>query len=231
VTDRPLAIEVRGLAVSYGEGRLRQPVLRDLALDVPRGCVLAVTGPSGSGKSTLLSVLGGLERPEAGSVVVAGQDLATLGPRALTRYRREHVGFVFQSFHLLPGLTVVENVEAGLEPLRLARSDLRRRAAEALDAVGLGALHDRFPRELSGGEQQRVGVARALAKDPPLLLADEPTGNLDEASARDVLDRMLAAVERREGRTTVVLVSHDAAVVARASRVVRLREGHLEATR
>jgi putative ABC transport system ATP-binding protein len=230
VAAEPL-VRVRDLVVSFGEGRLRRPVLRGLALEVARGSVLAVTGPSGSGKSTLLSVLGGLERPDAGSVEVEGKDLATLSGRELTRFRRERVGFVFQAFHLLPGLTVVENVEAGLEPLGLPRADLRRRAAEAVESLGLGGLHDRFPRELSGGEQQRVGVARALAKDPPLLLADEPTGNLDEASSRDVLDRMLAAVGRTHGKTTLVLVSHDPSVVARAGRVVRLREGLLEEVR
>jgi ABC-type lipoprotein export system ATPase subunit len=207
------------LCASYGEGPLKVTVLEGAAFAVARGSVTAIVGPSGSGKTTLLSLVGGLDTPESGSLRVEGVDLAGLSRKALGRYRRGRVGFVFQFFNLLPGLTAVENVEAGLAPLRLGRKERRHRAGEALGAVGLGDKLHRLPHELSGGEQQRVAVARACAKEPPLLLADEPTGSLDEESGALVLDLLLAA----RGETTVVLVTHDAEVARRADCVLHLR--------
>jgi putative ABC transport system ATP-binding protein len=204
------------------------PVLRGLSLEVERGAAVAVMGPSGSGKTTLLALLGGLDRPHSGRLAVAGVELVGLSRKELGRFRREHVGFVFQAFHLLPGLTAEENVAAGLDPLGLPRAEVRRRSLAALDAVGLHGLARRFPRELSGGEQQRVAVARACAKEPPLLLADEPTGNLDEDSARGVLNLLFEGRGRGGGERTLIVVTHDPAVGARADRILRLHHGRLE---
>ena len=211
------------LHASYGEGMLRVSVLEGCSFEIARGRVTAITGPSGSGKTTLLSLIGGLDRAEGGSLVVDGCPLATMDRRALARFRREHVGFVFQSFNLLPTLTARENVEVGLEPLGLARAEARARAEAALADVGLDDAAHRFPHELSGGEQQRVAVARALAKDPPLLLADEPTGNLDEAAGAVVLDLLVAASHGGAHDRTVVIVTHDPAVAERADEVFHLR--------
>lgn len=220
-------IRAQGLKASYGQGRLRVQVLEGLSLEVERGAAVAVTGPSGSGKSTLLAILGGLDRPDAGSLRVDGIDLTSLSRRALSAFRRERVGFVFQAFHLLPGLTAEENVAAGVEPLGLPRSELRRRVGGALEAVGLLALARRFPHELSGGEQQRVAVARASAKRPVLLLADEPTGNLDAASAEGVLALLFDHAGLPSARPTRIVVTHDPAVAARTDRVLALRGGLL----
>jgi putative ABC transport system ATP-binding protein len=198
------------------------PVLKDASFEVPAARLTAIRGPSGSGKTTLLSLLGGLARPESGSLVVAGRDLATLPRAALAEFRRREVGFVFQAFHLLPHLTARENVETGLAPLGLPHAERRRRASEALERVGLGALLARYPQELSGGEQQRVAVARACAKRPPLLLADEPTGNLDADAAGPVLD--LIRGERGQDGRTVVLVTHDADVARGADATLWLRD-------
>jgi putative ABC transport system ATP-binding protein len=224
----PALIVARDLAASYGSGRLRVPVLDGASFAIERGSLTAITGPSGSGKTTLLSLVGGLDVPERGSLHVDGTDLTALSTAALAAFRRAHVGFVFQAFHLLPHLTVRENVEAALAPLRPPRADRRRRALAALEDVGLAALADRFPHELSGGEQQRVAVARACAKAPMLLLADEPTGNLDEASAGPVLD--LIERERGVGGRTVVVVTHEPTVAERADRRLRLHDHRVEAS-
>ena len=221
-TSRDPCVEAEGLSASYGEGALRYPVLVDASFEVPHGKVTVITGPSGSGKTTLLSLIGGLDRPEAGRLVVAGQELTAMGRKALAGFRRERVGFVFQSFNLLPTLTARENVEAGLEPLGISRGEARRRASTSLGAVGLAEKQARFPHELSGGEQQRVAVARACAKEPPLLLADEPTGNLDEEAGARVLDLIVG--ETRGAHTpTVLIVTHDPSVAARADLVLTLR--------
>jgi putative ABC transport system ATP-binding protein len=214
-------VRAEGVRAAHGEGRLAVAVLEGANFSIRRGERVAVTGPSGCGKTTLLSLVGGLDRVRGGRLLVEGADLATATPAALAFHRRTRVGFVFQFFHLLPTLDAGENVEAGLEPLDLSRRERRRRAAEALDRVGLGALASRFPHELSGGEQQRVAVARAWAKDPPLLLADEPTGNLDEDSGRAVLELLLPAGGSSPGRT-VIVATHDAEVAARAGRVLRI---------
>ena len=209
----PLVV-ARDIDASYGEGRLATPVLRGASFTLERGLLTAVTGHSGSGKTTLLSLVGGLDRPQRGSIVVDGIDLATLSRALLSAYRRTHVGFVFQAFHLLAHLTARENVESALAPLGLTRAERRRRAAGALERVELGSLGERFPQQLSGGEQQRVAVARACVKEPLLLLADEPTGNLDDENAGPVLE----LIRGERGTRTVVLVTHDADVAGGADR-------------
>jgi putative ABC transport system ATP-binding protein len=213
------------ICASYGEGELRVPVLQDTSFEVERGAVTAVTGPSGSGKTTLLSLVGALDRPDAGRLVVDGEELTSMSRAGLARFRRRRIGFVFQSFNLLPTLTVRENVEAGLEPLGMRRSDARRAAEAAIDAVGMSALRHRFPHELSGGEQQRIAVARACAKDPPLLLADEPTGNLDEEAGSRILDLIVGEARGGSVPRTVMVVTHDPAVSARAQTILTLH-GH-----
>jgi putative ABC transport system ATP-binding protein len=211
---RDALVLARDVDADYDEGARAVPVLRGASFALERGALTAVTGASGSGKTTLLSLVGGLDRPRRGSIVVAGDDIATCSRAALSTYRRLKVGFVFQAFHLLPHLTASENVASALAPLRLARAERGRRVAEALERVGLHALGTRFPQQLSGGEQQRVAVARACVKDPPLLLADEPTGNLDDESAGPVLE----LIRGERGRRTVLLVTHDADVAAGADR-------------
>ena len=198
--------------------------LRGVSLTVEPGELVAITGPSGSGKSTLLHLLGGLDRPTSGTVTVHGHDLAALDDDALTRLRRDRIGFVFQFFNLLPHMTAVDNV---MLPSLLAgarRGDLRKKAEAALAHVGLSARARHKPDELSGGEMQRVAVARALLADPPLLLADEPTGNLDTEAGAAVLELLVGAA----GKTrTVMIVTHDPVVASRCARVVALRDGRL----
>jgi ABC-type lipoprotein export system ATPase subunit len=214
---------MRGLAKTYGEGHAAVHVLAGADLDVERGEFVAVVGRSGSGKSTLLHLLGGLDHPDDGTIEVDGVRIDRLDRRGLTDLRRRKVGFVFQAFHLLPELSGVENV---LLPARLARdgAEAAPRAAELIDRLGLAAVARRLPSELSGGEQQRLAVARALVNDPVLLLADEPTGNLDEESGAAVLDLLRRAAD--SGRA-VVLVTHDRAATALADRVLRLETGRL----
>jgi putative ABC transport system ATP-binding protein len=198
-------------------------VLRGVSLAVAAGVTVSVVGPSGSGKSTMMMVVGGLERPSAGRVIVDGADLGGLDEDALARFRRERVGIVFQSFHLVPTMNAVENVAI---PLELAgRRDAFAAAATGLEAVGLGHRLLHYPGQLSGGEQQRVALARAFAAGPRLLLADEPTGNLDTATGRLVID-LLFALQERHG-TTLLLITHDAGLAARCDRTVRLADGRV----
>ena len=209
-------------AVDGPDGRL--VILDDVSLEVARGASLAIVGASGSGKTTLLGLLAGLDRPTTGSVSVAGQRLDTLDEEARARVRRRLVGFVFQSFHLLPALSAEENV---MLPLELeGRSDARERAASALDAVGLAKRLHHYPRQLSGGEQQRVALARAFVHGPELLFADEPTGNLDQRTGAAVSDLLFAL--NREHATTLVLVTHDATLATRCQRTLRLRDGRVD---
>ncbi len=202
-------------------------MLDGIDFDVDAGSVVAITGVSGSGKTTLLSVLGGLDRPQGGAVTVGGQDLSTLDRDRTARYRREVVGFVFQDFGLLGQLTALENVELALTFERVSRRRRRARARELLTGVGLADRLGHRPRALSGGEKQRVAIARALANEPRLVLADEPTGNLDAASTAIVLE-MLMQVPARHG-STVIVVTHDDAVAGLADRTLHLVDGQIAA--
>jgi ABC-type lipoprotein export system ATPase subunit len=222
---RGVAVHAVGLTFGYDTPAGELVVLDGIAFDIEAGSVVAVTGASGSGKTTLLSVLGGLDRPHGGSVVIAGQDLARLDRDEMARYRREVVGFVFQDFGLLGQLTALENVELALTFERVPRRRRRARARELLAAVGLADRVGHRPRALSGGEKQRVAIARALANDPRLVLADEPTGNLDPAATAVVLD-LLMRVPAEHG-STVVVVTHDDAIAARADRRMHIADGRI----
>src|SRR4051795_13536653 len=221
--DDTTAVRVEGLTKTFGAGTTEVRALRGVDLDVPRGQLLAIMGPSGSGKSTLLHILGALDAPTAGTIEVAGQVYEGLDDAGLTRLRRDRIGFVFQFFNLLPSLTAAENV---LLPALIARRrerGLRERALDLLDRVGIADRAEHLPSELSGGQQQRVSIARALLLEPELVLADEPTGNLDRRSGREVLG-VLRELSRAEGRT-ILMVTHDPAAAAVADRVVFLRDG------
>jgi putative ABC transport system ATP-binding protein len=216
-------IRVRDLVMRLASGGRPVTILDGVSLDVAAGEVVAVTGPSGSGKSTLLGLIAGLDTPSAGTIAVDGIEVTGLGEAALARFRRRTLGFVFQSYHLIPTLTALENVAVPLElagapqPLAAARS----RLAE----VGLAGRANHYPLQLSGGEQQRVAIARAMALAPPLLLADEPTGNLDSATGAQIVDLLLAL--NRERRSTLLLVTHDPALAGRAGRAIALRDGRV----
>ena len=213
-----------GVDLSLGRGAARVHILRDINLHIGRGEAIGLLGPSGSGKSTLLMVMTGLERPDAGTVIVAGHDLRKLDEDGLARFRGTHVGIVFQAFHLIPTMTALENVAV---PLELAGgSDALRRAERELAAVGLAERVNHYPAELSGGEQQRVALARALAPNPAILVADEPTGNLDETTGREIIELLFRG--HRERGTTLVLVTHDTELAARCDRVLHMRSGRLE---
>jgi putative ABC transport system ATP-binding protein len=202
-------------------------ILDDITLEVPAGQFLAITGPSGSGKSTLLGLLAGLDRPTSGTIRVAGVDLGAQSEDALARFRLATVGYVFQAFHLIATLTAAENVAVPLELAGVAAPTAR--AAALLAAVGLGERVNHYPAQLSGGEQQRVALARAFANRPPLVLADEPTGNLDSATGEHIIELLIA--HQKERGATLVLVTHDPALAAHADRVVELRDGRLTADR
>jgi putative ABC transport system ATP-binding protein len=208
---------------SFGDGDARVMALDALDLAVEPGEFLAVAGPSGSGKSTLLLLLGALDRPSAGTLRFDGRDLGELPDAELARLRLETFGFVFQQFNLIPTLTAEENVEAALAPLGGPADERRARATELLQQVGLAARRDHLPTQLSGGEQQRVAIARALANAPRVLLADEPTGNLDSATGEEVLG-LLRRLSGEHGQT-LVLVTHDRGIAARADRVIEMRDG------
>lgn len=219
------AVVLDGVGKTYGEGASAVEALRSVSLTIARGELVVVLGPSGSGKTTLLNLIGALELPSRGRLVVAGHDLERLDEAASTSFRGEQVGFVFQFFNLVPSLTASENVALVLE--LTGRDDVERRATEALEAVGLGNRRDHFPAQLSGGEQQRVAIARAVAKDPALVLCDEPTGALDLETGRLVLEQLRRL--NREGGRTVLMVTHNSAIAAMADRVVRMRSGEVVA--
>jgi putative ABC transport system ATP-binding protein len=218
------AIALENVDLSLGRGPARVHILKGISLGIARGEAVGLVGPSGSGKSTLLMLMAGLERPDAGRVVVDGTDLSQLDEDALARFRGRRIGIVFQSFHLVPTMTAVENVAL---PLELAGSpDAFERARSELGAVGLGERLHHYPAQLSGGEQQRVAIARAVAPDPAILVADEPTGNLDEGTGGSVID-LLFALKRDRG-ATLVLVTHDLELARRCDRIVRLRSGRVD---
>lgn len=218
-------IELADIDLTLGEGAARVHVLKSVSLSIGRGETVSLLGPSGSGKSTLLMTLAGLERPDAGSVVIDGRPLGALSEDALARFRGEKIGVVFQSFQLIPTMTALENVAV---PLELAGKPDAFAIAEAeLAAVGLSHRLSHYPAQLSGGEQQRVALARALAPDPLILAADEPTGNLDSETGASVIDLIFAQQKRRGA--TLVLVTHDPGLAARCGRRVRLRSGRIDA--
>jgi putative ABC transport system ATP-binding protein len=221
----PYLYELRGVTRSYGQGAARVDAVSDLSLTIDHGEFVAVVGPSGSGKTTLLQLLGGLDRPTSGAILFEGRDLATLREAELTRLRLDTIGFVFQQFNLIPTVSAAENVELALAPRRLPAAERAERVEELLAAVGLGARGHHLPSQLSGGEQQRVAIARALANEPRVLLADEPTGNLDSATGKEIVN-LLRLLSDDRGQT-IVLITHDVGAADDARRVVRLHDGRI----
>ena len=217
-------ISFHGITKDYRMGEVTVHALRGLDLEIPRGEFSVLLGPSGCGKTTTLNLVGGLDRPTGGELVVAGDEVARLSERQLTEYRRGTVGFIFQFFNLIPTLSAAENVELSLT-LRQGRGE-RAEARRLLGLVGLADRADHFPSQLSGGEQQRVAIARALANKPAVLLCDEPTGNLDVDTGIQVL-QVIRDLNKNEG-TTVILVTHNSAIAAAADRVIKLRDGRIE---
>lgn len=225
VLDRPaLTFRTKALSKTYGEGPAAVQALRGVDLEIPKGELVVLLGPSGSGKSTLLNILGGLDQATGGAAWFQDEDLTKMSDSALTQYRRNHVGFVFQFYNLMPSLTAEENVELVTE---IAPNPMR--ASDALDLVGLSKRAEHFPAQLSGGEQQRVAIARAIAKTPTVLFCDEPTGALDSATGRAVL-RVLKDVNERLG-TTVLIVTHAAATAEMADRVIYFSDGAIREVR
>ncbi len=218
-------VSLEGVEKSYGSGSAAQLVLDDLSLEIAAGELAVVHGPSGCGKTTLLNLIGGLDRVDSGRIRSCGTDLTHASRQELTAYRARSVGFIFQFYNLLPTLTALENVEAGVRVAGVERKEASERSSALLDRVGLGEFAGRFPAQLSGGQQQRVAIARALAKRSRLLLADEPTGNLDEETSAGVLD--LIRELNRETAVTFVIVSHNPAIARAGDHVVRLSRGRL----
>ena len=218
-------IKLRGVTKEYRRDAFRVPVLASLDLDIAEGEFLALMGPSGSGKSTILNLVGGIDVPTAGQVVVAGVDLAELDATGLAAFRARHIGFIFQSYNLMPVLTALQNVELPLLLTGLDRRERRERVLSALNVVGLADRADHYPRQLSGGQEQRVAVARAIVSDPSVLVADEPTGDLDAASATEIL-ALLQRLHLDFGKT-IVMVTHDPRAAERADRVLHLEKGIL----
>ncbi len=218
-------VKVRDVSKHFTRGTERIDVLRGVNLDIPKGDFLALMGPSGSGKTTLLNLMGGLDAPTGGDVEVDGVRISSLSGGALSRWRSRHIGFVFQLYNLLPVLTAERNVELPLLLTRLSKAERRKRAAVALKVVGLADRARHYPRQLSGGQEQRVGIARAIVTDPTLLLCDEPTGDLDRKAGDEVLD-LLQSLNRDHGKT-IVMVTHDPHAAERAQRTLHLDKGSL----
>jgi putative ABC transport system ATP-binding protein len=219
-------VQIRGLSKSYRRDSMAIPVLRAITLDVPEGEFIALMGPSGSGKTTLLNLIAGIDRPDDGSITVAGTDVTRLGESDLAKWRSRHIGFVFQFYNLLPVLTAYENVELPLLLAPLSRAERKQHVEAALSLVGLADRLHHYPRQLSGGQEQRVAIARAIAPDPTIIVADEPTGDLDRQSA----DEVLTLLERlnREFHKTIVMVTHDPHAAERAHTVRHLDKGELQ---
>jgi|SRR5665213_638266 len=218
-------ISIAALSKYYVRGDQVIPVLVDLDLEVAEGDYVALMGPSGSGKSTLLNLIAGIDKPSAGSIRVAGVDIVRLGDSDLAAWRAAHVGFIFQFYNLMPVLTAFQNVELPLQLTSLSRRERRERVATCLELVGLGDRSDHYPNELSGGQQQRVAIARAIITDPTLIVADEPTGDLDRATAEEVLG-LMERLNRELGKT-IVMVTHDPKAAEHAQRIVHLEKGVL----
>jgi putative ABC transport system ATP-binding protein len=217
--------ELRDVSKTYTLGGNQVHAVRDVELTVAAGEAAAIVGPSGSGKTTLLQLLGALDRPSGGEVLFEGRDIARLGDAELGKLRLQTFGFVFQQFNLIPTLTAAQNVEIALAPSGLSGDERRAHVLKLLDSVGLSARGDHVPSKLSGGEQQRVAIARALANEPHVLLADEPTGNLDSTTGTEIIDLLLSL--SAAGRRTVIVVTHDHDIARRAGRIVRMRDGRL----
>ncbi len=224
---RGMRIVLDSVTKTYASGARRQRVLDGVSADIAGGRFVALVGRSGSGKSTLLNLIAGFDAPDAGSIVIGDTRVSHVSDRERTLFRRRHLGFVFQAFNLLPTLTAAENVRLPLELIDVPAADGRRRAEAALESVGMDGFGERFPEELSGGEQQRVAIARALVHQPAIVLADEPTGNLDLATAKQVVE-LLDDACRRQG-TTLVMATHSTEVIGYADEVCEVRDGHLEA--
>jgi len=220
--------DLRNVSRTYTLGGVDVHAVREVDLTLTAGESVAIVGPSGSGKTTLLQLLGALDRPSAGELLFEGRDVGRLGDRALSELRLQVLGFVFQQFNLIPTLTAAQNVEIALAPTSTSRIDRRERVLGLLASVGLAERADHVPSKLSGGEQQRVAIARALANDPHVLLADEPTGNLDSTTGSEIMD-LLLSLSSDEHHRTVIVVTHDAGVAGRAQRVIRMRDGRLVA--
>ena len=224
MSDTPL-VHVRDVHKHFTRGTERIDVLKGVTLDIPEGDFLALMGPSGSGKTTLLNLLGGIDSPTGGTVEIAGVSIGSLSGGALSRWRSQHIGFVFQLYNLLPALTAEKNVELPLLLTNLSRSERIKRAGVALRVVGLAERAKHYPRQLSGGQEQRVGIARAIVTDPTLLLCDEPTGDLDRKAGDEILD-LLQSLNRDYGKT-IVMVTHDPHAAERARRTLHLEKGVL----
>jgi len=218
-------VQIRNVTKIYKRDSMEIPVLQNITLDIPDGEFLALMGPSGSGKTTLLNLIAGIDRPNSGSLIIAGTDIATLGESALAKWRSHNVGFVFQFYNLLPVLTAFENVELPLLLTNLSKKEKREHVEAALNVVGLGDRMKHYPKQLSGGQEQRVAIARAIVTDPTIIVADEPTGDLDKKSA----DEILILLERlnSEFRKTIVMVTHDPHAAEKAHKVRHLEKGDL----
>jgi len=220
MTDTDTLLRLQDVSRIYQMGKVKVTALSHVSIDIRQGEFIVILGPSGSGKTTFLNLVGGMDTPTSGTIIADGLDITSLDEKGLTRYRREHIGFVFQFFNLIPSLTARENVEFAAELVKDSRD-----AQETLRLVGLEERGDHFPSELSGGEQQRVAIARALVKDPPLLLCDEPTGDLDFDTGKHILSSM-RTISRERGKT-VILVTHNTAIGDIADRIVRMRSGEV----
>ena len=223
--SKPLA-KLNGVSRVYQKGKERVEVLHDIDLEIPQGDFIAIMGPSGSGKTTLLNLLGGLDKPDAGQVIVGDAELSAMSNSQLSHWRATHVGFIFQFYNLLPVLTAQKNVELPLLLTRFSGKERAERAAIALDIVGLADRAKHYPRELSGGQEQRVAIARAIVSDPTLLLCDEPTGDLDRETADEIL-KLLQILNREHGKT-IVMVTHDAQAADYANRTLLVDKGKLD---
>jgi len=223
---RPI-VEIAHLSKSYRRGDQVVPVLMDITLDIPRGDFIALMGPSGSGKSTLLNLIAGIDKPDAGTLLVDGEDITQLAEADLADWRAGHVGFIFQFYNLMPVLTAFENVELPLQLTSLSRRDRKERVETALGLVGLSDRMEHYPNELSGGQQQRVAIARAFISDPTIIVADEPTGDLDRKSAEEILG-LLRQLNSEMGKT-IIMVTHDWHAVESARHVTHLEKGELVA--
>ena len=222
-TEKDSVVSIQGVAKSYHRGGQVVSVLEDISLDIERGEFLALMGPSGSGKSTLLNLIAGIDKVDAGSIVINGVDIVSLDESALASWRSAHVGFIFQFYNLIPVLTAFENVELPLFLTSLSRRERREHAEAALSVVSLEDRMDHYPSELSGGQQQRVAIARAIVSDPPILVADEPTGDLDRVSAGDILD-LMGRLNREFGKT-IIMVTHDPRAAEKARIIRHLEKG------